>query len=140
MGTEPVGLGSLVVGGMVELQLFEIDIGGDVATARVGPPVRGSIVGTVGNPLNVRAIEIYDAATEAVRDLATVDPKDTTAKADWLKQASLVESRLTDMETELADLLKRNPKRNLRRVKDAGRSISALKVQLTRKVADLYGL
>ena len=51
-----------------------------------------SIVGVVGNPLNVRAVEIMDAASEAIRGLGNTNPADPAAKADWLKSASLVVS------------------------------------------------
>jgi hypothetical protein len=99
-----------------------------------------AIVGSLGNPLNVRATEIHDAATEAVRQLGTVDPKDPSAKAEWLKRASLAESRLTDMEAELGTMAKQNSKRSVRRVKDAARTVQALKADVTRRVAALYGL
>jgi hypothetical protein len=44
------------------------------------------------------------------------------------------------METELHDLIKQHPQRNLRRVKEAGRAVQSLKIELTRRVAGLYGL
>jgi len=103
-------------------------------------PALAAIVGAVGNPLNVRAIEIQDAATEAVRKLPSVDAKDATAKAEWLKEASLIESRLSAMEAELQDLIKQHSQRNLRRVKEAVRGIQSLKLELTRRVASMYGL
>jgi hypothetical protein len=88
----------------------------------------------------VRSTEITDAATESVRGLGSVDPKDAPAKADWLRQASLVESRLTDMEAELQSLVQQHPKRNLRRVREAVRGVQSLKTELTRRVATIYGL
>jgi MoxR-like ATPase len=103
-------------------------------------PALAAIIGKIGNPLNVRATEIQDAAAEAVRALGNGDPKNATARADWLKEASLVESRLSDMNTELDELIRQNPKRNLSRVKEATRAVQSLKTELTRTVAHVYGL
>ena len=102
-------------------------------------PVLASIVGAVGNPLNVRATEILDAAREVVAKLGR-PPNEADAKADWLRQASLLESRLTDMESELGELVKRNPKRNLRRVREVLNAIATMKGDVTRRVAQLYNL
>jgi len=102
-------------------------------------PVIASIVGAVGNPLNVRAAEILDAAREVVAKLGR-PPGEPDAKAEWLRQASLLESRLTDMESELGALVKRNPKRNLRRVREVLGAIGGMKGDVTRRVAQLYNL
>jgi MoxR-like ATPase len=103
-------------------------------------PALAAIVGAVGNPMNARANEILDAAKQSIGKLGTADPKDPAAKAEWLKSASLVESRLADMEAELSDLVKQNPKRNLRRVKETLAAIGAMKNDITRRVAQLYRL
>ena len=102
-------------------------------------PMIASTVGAVGNPLNVRATEILDAAKEVVSKLGRPSTE-ADAKADWLRSASLVESRLTDMEKELADLAQRNRQRNLRRLRDALGAIGAMKADVTRRVAQLYNL
>jgi len=102
-------------------------------------PMIASIVGAVGNPLNVRATEILDAAKEVVSKLGRPST-DPDAKADWLRSASLVESRLTDMEKELGDLAQRNKQRNLRRLRDVLGAIGAMKGDVTRRVAQLYNL
>ena len=98
------------------------------------------IIGSVGNPLNVRAMEILDAAKEALAKLGNPNAEDAAAKADWLRAASLVESRLVDMDKELHDLVQQNPRRNLRRVREAGRTVERMKLDVTRRVAQLYNL
>ena len=103
-------------------------------------PALAAIVGSVGNPLNVRATEILDAAKEALAKLGNPNASDAATKADWLRSASLVESRLADMEKELSDLVQQNPKRNLRRVNQAGRTVERMKQDVTRRVAQLYNL
>ncbi len=103
-------------------------------------PAVAAIVGVVGNPLNVRAVEILDAAKEAVTSLGSTDPKGAADKAEWLKSASLIESRLSDMEAELQGLITQNPKRNLRRVKEVVDNVQRFKMHITRRVAALYNL
>lgn len=103
-------------------------------------PALAAIVGSVGNPMNARANEILDAAREALAKLGAVDAKDATAKAEWLRSASLVESRLGDMETELSGLVKQHQKRNLRRVKGTLGAITGMKADITKRVASLYRL
>lgn len=103
-------------------------------------PALAAIIGSVGNPLNVRANEILDAAKETLGKLGAADIKDAAAKAEWLKSASLVESRLGDMEAELGLLVAQHPKRNLRRVKETLLAISTMKADVTKRVAALYRL
>lgn len=103
-------------------------------------PALAALVGTVGNPVNARAHEIVDAAREALGSLGAVDARDPSAKADWLKSASLVESRLGAMERELDDLIAQHPNRRLDRVKQAHRSLETMRKDVTNKVAEAYGL
>lgn len=103
-------------------------------------PALAAIIGSVGNPLNVRATEIFDAAKEGLLKLGAVDAKDAAAKAEWLKSASLIESRLGDMESELGKLVQQNPKRNLRRVKETISAIHGMKQDISKRVASLYRL
>ncbi len=103
-------------------------------------PAIAGIIGRVGNPLGVRALEILDAAREALGSVGTADASDASAKADWLRRASLVGSRLQDMERELEDLSKRNPKKNTRRVRESEVAVRDMRLDLTKRVADLYRL
>ncbi|MCB9609913.1 MAG: AAA family ATPase [Polyangiaceae bacterium] len=103
-------------------------------------PALATLVGTVGNPLNVRANEVLDAAREALSGLGTVDGHDATARADWLKAASLAESRLSAMERELDELVNDNPKRRLDRVREVRRAIGDMRQDVTRRVAAVYGI
>ena len=103
-------------------------------------PALAAIVGQVGNPLNVRATEILDAAREAAVSLGSINPQGPDARAEWLKQASLVESRLGDMEVELGKLAAENSNRNLRRVREAAGVVRQMKAALTKRVATAYGL
>ncbi len=103
-------------------------------------PALAAIVGSVGNPANVRALEILDAAKESLGKLGVVDGKEASAKAEWLKSASLVESRLSDMEVELSELVQQYPKRNLRRAKEVLAAITGMKSDITKRVAALYRL
>jgi len=64
-----------------------------------------------------------------------VDGHDASAKADWLKAASLAESRLSAMERELAELVNDNPKRRLDRVREVRRAIGDMRQDVTRRVA-----
>jgi len=48
-------------------------------------PALAAIVGAIGNPLNVRATEILDAAREAASSLSSVDPQGASERAEWLK-------------------------------------------------------
>jgi len=104
-------------------------------------PQLSSIIGTVGNPLNVRAVEILDAAKELVSKMTPVESISGGAdKAEWLKTASLTETQLTDMEKELTDLMARNPKRNLKKVKNVENTVKGLKKRIMQGVASLYNL
>ncbi len=103
-------------------------------------PALAAIIGSVANPTHVRASEIMDAAKEALGKLGAVDGKDPAAKAEWMKAASLIESRLGDMELELGDLAKKNSTRNLRRVREAITAVKSMKTDITRRVAALYRL
>jgi MoxR-like ATPase len=103
-------------------------------------PALASLIGTVGNPLGARANELLDAAREVLSELPTVDPKEASAKADWLKAASLAESRLSSIDRELEELVNDNPNRRLDRVRDAQRSIQQMRQNVTQRVARVYGI
>lgn len=103
-------------------------------------PALAGIIGSVANPTHVRATEIMDAAKEAIAKLGTVDAKDPAAKAEWMKAASLIESRLGDMEAELGALAQQNGNKNLRKVRDATAAIKSMKTDIARRVAGLYRL
>ena len=103
-------------------------------------PSLAAIVGSVGNPLNVKATEILDAAKEALAKLGSPNKQDPSAKAEWLKEASLVESRLGAMRTELDDILVKHPSAKTRRVKDVLQSLDRMKRDITGRVAALYNL
>lgn len=103
-------------------------------------PQLAAVVGTVGNPLNVRATEILDAAKETAAKLGSVTPSEGSQKAEWLKQASLIETSLTQMESELKDIVTNNPKRNLKKVMSASDHIQKLRKNITKRVAELYNL
>ncbi|MBI2375122.1 MAG: AAA family ATPase [Deltaproteobacteria bacterium] len=103
-------------------------------------PAIAALIGTVANPLNVRATEILDAAKESVGKLGAVDAKDVTGKAEWLKNASLVESRLGDMEAELSQLVQQSGKKSARRAKEVLGSLGNMKTDITKRVATLYRL
>ena len=104
-------------------------------------PQLASIVGTVGNPLNVRAAEILDAAKDVVADVGELrNTNDATAKSEWMRKASLADTSLTQMSQELSDLMTKNPKRNLRKIKDTASKIDELKKTIAKKVSEAYGI
>jgi len=103
-------------------------------------PQLATVIGTVGNPLNVRATEIMDAAKELAAKLGSVNASDSAAKAEWLKQASLLETSLSQMEGEMQTLMAKNPNRNLRKVKLALDHVTKIKKGVTKRVAELYNL
>lgn len=99
-----------------------------------------SIVGSVGNPLNVKATEIFDAAKEAVGNLGSANKSDAAAKAEWLKGASLIESKLGAMRSELEDLVSKHPAAKTRRVREVLQGLDVMKRDITSRVAALYNL
>lgn len=104
-------------------------------------PQLAAIIATVGNPLNVRATEIVDAAKKILDDVGKLyNPNDATAKAEWMKEASLSDTQLTQMEKELADLIAQNANRNLHKVKAAQRKIHEFKKTLAKRVSTVYGI
>lgn len=103
-------------------------------------PTLASIVGSVGNPLNVKATEILDAGKEAVGNLGIANKSNAAAKAEWLKEASLVESALGAMRSELDDLVAKHPTAKTRRVREVLKNLDAMKRDITSRVAALYNL
>lgn len=103
-------------------------------------PTLASIIATVGNPLNVRADEIRDAAKDVVNTLQGDPPSDPEGKGDWVKAATKIQSQLVDMESELTDIIVKNPKRNLRKVKNALRAVTKLKDSVVKRAMSVYGV
>jgi len=103
-------------------------------------PTLASIIATVGNPLNVRADEIRDAAKDVVAQLPTNIPDDPEGKGDWVKAATKVQTQLVDMESELTDIVVKNPQRNLRKVKNALRAVTKLKDNVVKHAMSIYGV
>lgn len=100
-----------------------------------------SIIGTVGNPLNIRATENLDAAVEIVDEVGVlVNPNDADDKAEWMKKASLADTRLTQIIGDLEEMVTKNPKRNLRRVRSVINKVTKMKADIAKKVTDAYGI
>jgi len=102
-------------------------------------PAVASIVSSVGNPVNIKASEILDAAKEALQNLGT-PARDASEKAEWLKQASLAESRLSTMEAELSTLVSQHPPARTKRAGEVLSQVQRMKQDITRRVAALYNL
>lgn len=99
-----------------------------------------AIVGAVGNPLNVRATEILDAGKEAMAGLGTPNQRDASAKAEWLKDASLVESKLAAMRAEVEALIAQHPAGRTQRLSMVLRNLDQMRKEITARVAALYNL
>ncbi|MEM1022466.1 MAG: AAA family ATPase [Myxococcota bacterium] len=102
-------------------------------------PELAQIVGTIANPAAARATEILDAAREAVAKLPALQGRDPDERAQWLGDASRVESRLSAMEAEIQTLIQGANGRT-RRAKEALLEVKSQRRALTRRVAQVYGL
>ncbi len=103
-------------------------------------PSLAAIVGSVGNPLNVKATEILDAAKEAVGQLGAPNQQDASAKAEWLKDASLVESKLAAMRAELDGLVAQHPATKTHRLRMVLKNLEKMRQDIKTRVAALYNL
>jgi MoxR-like ATPase len=103
-------------------------------------PTLASIIATVGNPLNVRADEVRDAAKDLMTKVPNDIPDDAEGKGDWVKQVTKIRSQIVDMEAELTDIVVKNPKRNLRKVKNALRAVGKMKDDLAQRAMSVYGV
>ena len=99
-----------------------------------------SIIAAVSNPVSVRALEILDAGREAVRELGQFSGSDAGDKAEWLKAASLVDTRLGEMERELEDLVSKHPAGRSRKAKSALADLQRHRKQVMERIARLYSL
>lgn len=99
-----------------------------------------SIIASVGNPLSVKALEVLDSAKESVKDLGQYSGTDASAKADWLKSASLVDTQLQQMVNELEGMVNNHPASRTRKVKQTLSSVSQLRKDVMGRIAALYNL
>lgn len=99
-----------------------------------------NIIASVGNPLSVRAQEIRDAAQEAVRELGQFYDGDASEKAEWLKAASLVDTNLQQMTTELEAFIAEHPPSRIRKVRQALSQVHQLRKDVMSRIAGLYNL
>ena len=71
------------------------------------------IVAKVSNPITMKALEILDAAKEAVQQLGQPNAQDAQAKIDWMSEATAVDAQLQQQLDALDQLLTQSqtPKR-----------------------------
>lgn len=101
------------------------------------PKVR-QVVGSVGNPINIRVAEIIQAVREKLSALGSPNPANSTEVADWQKESSMCLSQISQMETELKTLKQANSGKSLKRLDDALNTVTAAKVDLVRRATALY--
>lgn len=99
-----------------------------------------SVIASVGNPLCVKAQEVRDAAQEAVRELGRFDGGNGSEKAEWLKDASLVDTTLQQMIAELQALVDGHPPSRTRKVGLALGQVQQLRKDVMSRIAALYNL
>lgn len=98
------------------------------------------IVASVGNPINIKAQEISDAAKEEVKELGSFAGSTAGEKAEWLKSASLTDTTLQQMESELETLIDNHPNTRTRKAKVALVQVQKLRKEVMGKIANLYNL
>ncbi len=97
------------------------------------------IVAKVGNPITVKALEILDAAKEAVQQLGQPNAQDAQAKIDWMSKATAVDAQLQQQLDALDQLLTQSqtPKRKAQRART---QVADMRAKLVQQIKDLYQL
>ena len=97
------------------------------------------IVAKVGNPITVKALEILDAAKEAVQQLGQPNAQDAQAKIDWMSEATAVDAQLQQQLDALDQLLTQSqtPKRKAQRART---QVADMRAKLVQQIKDLYQL
>lgn len=101
-------------------------------------PALAALIAATANPAGAKALEIQDAARAAVKKLGSAETKDPTRKAEWLSQASLVDSQLDAMLKELSFLASGH--RGSKKAGDAIAAVGGMRQDIAARVAQMYGV